>query len=436
MHILFLVVCRETVKKDMQEWQHSGIWPFSCYGPVGGKPNVPGFEDISPEEHRYNFMLSGCTVPPAVTHQLQQLIQLRMNYQQPTQENRNIIERIATTSTPGATTNTTASIFGGGSTVGQQQGSSILTGSSLQQPVAATSVFGGGAGIQQPGQTTSLFGGGGGGLQQQATSSIFGGGASVGQQSAGSIFGAGASLAQQSTGGIFGGAAALPSATGASTGIFGGGGSSTQGLFGQSVAGPTATSGGGLFQNQQQQSIFGGAQSTPFGQSAFGQSAATQQPTTNLFQQQTLTPNQFQASSGNLFQQPQAQIGGFQQQQQGTAQSVNNQSIFGKPEAAVTPGTGQGQTPSLFGNTAASLNAPQPSIFGGGTGNSPLTMGGNQGTTGQQFGAAPTVLPGGIQKGVYTDESELTAEELEAFRSNEFTLESLPTRPPPQNLCV
>ncbi|NWX63905.1 NUPL2 protein, partial [Promerops cafer] len=40
----------ECVVKDMEIWESSGQWIFSCYSPMKEKPNVSGFSDVSPEE--------------------------------------------------------------------------------------------------------------------------------------------------------------------------------------------------------------------------------------------------------------------------------------------------------------------------------------------------------------------------------------------------
>ncbi|NWH23189.1 NUPL2 protein, partial [Grus americana] len=40
----------ECVAKDMDIWESSGQWIFSCYSPMKEKPNVSGFPDFSPEE--------------------------------------------------------------------------------------------------------------------------------------------------------------------------------------------------------------------------------------------------------------------------------------------------------------------------------------------------------------------------------------------------
>ncbi|NXI70702.1 NUPL2 protein, partial [Anseranas semipalmata] len=40
----------ECILKDMEIWESSGQWMFSCYSPMKDKPNIPGFPDFSPEE--------------------------------------------------------------------------------------------------------------------------------------------------------------------------------------------------------------------------------------------------------------------------------------------------------------------------------------------------------------------------------------------------
>ncbi|XP_057885095.1 nucleoporin NUP42-like [Melospiza georgiana] len=45
----------ECVVKDMEIWQSSGQWIFSCYSPMKEKPNVSGFSDVSPEELRVEY---------------------------------------------------------------------------------------------------------------------------------------------------------------------------------------------------------------------------------------------------------------------------------------------------------------------------------------------------------------------------------------------
>ncbi|NWI13959.1 NUPL2 protein, partial [Crypturellus soui] len=40
----------EGIVRDMEIWESSGQWMFSCYSPMKEKPNISGFPDFSPEE--------------------------------------------------------------------------------------------------------------------------------------------------------------------------------------------------------------------------------------------------------------------------------------------------------------------------------------------------------------------------------------------------
>ncbi|XP_049521749.1 nucleoporin NUP42-like isoform X2 [Dermacentor silvarum] len=43
------------VVSDMKQWQVSGQWLFTCYGPFGNSASYPGFHDMSMEELRLDF---------------------------------------------------------------------------------------------------------------------------------------------------------------------------------------------------------------------------------------------------------------------------------------------------------------------------------------------------------------------------------------------
>lgn len=351
----------------MQEWQASQIWPYSCYGPVGGKPNVPGFEDLSPEEYRFSYFVSGGNVPPQITQQYQQMSLLRQNYQVYTQENRNVIERIATANVP----TTPTGVQGGGSFGMAQQTSGNVFGGSFGGGGGGSSIFGGGSTtvtpVVAPGGIFGQSAGGGGVFQAQV------------QQPQQSVFGGGQAQPQQS---LFGGAPAS----------------------------------GGLFQAPQQ-SVFGG-----------GQPQVQQQP------QQQVTPSFFPqqpgAGGGGMFQQPQQ----VPQQQSVLPQTqAPQQSIFG----------GGG---NMFGGGGAAQQVPQqqppppyggaPSIFGGPTGNSPLAQGGFTGGAPAPQSVESIQATSVQQKYVYSNESELSAEEIEAFKASDFSVDNLPSKPPPSSLCL
>lgn len=80
------------VKRDMIEWEQGHIFPFSCYGPSGGKPNLPGFQDISAEELRYRFY-SNNKIPVNMSAELTAAQQARICYQQISPATRNILVR-------------------------------------------------------------------------------------------------------------------------------------------------------------------------------------------------------------------------------------------------------------------------------------------------------------------------------------------------------
>ncbi|KAG9333143.1 hypothetical protein JZ751_013401 [Albula glossodonta] len=46
----------ETIRKDMETWESSGQWPFSCYSAV--KASISGFTELSPEELRLEYYSS------------------------------------------------------------------------------------------------------------------------------------------------------------------------------------------------------------------------------------------------------------------------------------------------------------------------------------------------------------------------------------------
>ena len=92
--VIVFVFFREMVRRDMQEWEGGHIFPFSSYGPSGGKPCLPGLEEeISPEELRYKFYVLNNKIPFDLSRELANANQARMIYQQITPAIRNIIVR-------------------------------------------------------------------------------------------------------------------------------------------------------------------------------------------------------------------------------------------------------------------------------------------------------------------------------------------------------
>ena len=44
---------RTTIRKDMEKWKTTSMWPLSCYGNLHGVPYLPGLVEVSPEEMRF-----------------------------------------------------------------------------------------------------------------------------------------------------------------------------------------------------------------------------------------------------------------------------------------------------------------------------------------------------------------------------------------------
>lgn len=48
----------ESIKRDAEEWDASGMWPYSSYRPARSQGDVPGLQDVSPEELRLEAYLA------------------------------------------------------------------------------------------------------------------------------------------------------------------------------------------------------------------------------------------------------------------------------------------------------------------------------------------------------------------------------------------
>ena len=54
----FTLIHSHTIKKNMIEWERSGMWPLSCYTHMDSCPCLPGFEDYSQEEVRWQAYIT------------------------------------------------------------------------------------------------------------------------------------------------------------------------------------------------------------------------------------------------------------------------------------------------------------------------------------------------------------------------------------------
>ncbi|CAL1290241.1 unnamed protein product [Larinioides sclopetarius] len=43
----------DLIKEEMKQWELGSQWPFTCYSPIQERSSFPGFNDVSPEELRY-----------------------------------------------------------------------------------------------------------------------------------------------------------------------------------------------------------------------------------------------------------------------------------------------------------------------------------------------------------------------------------------------
>jgi len=483
-----------TVKRDLEQSEGGKQWSFSCYSPAKDCPSIPGLDDLSPEELRHEaYTANKSNTATQYQQRYQQLVQdyaqKRKCLLNPSQEMKEVFRRVYNKETvpPSATlfTNSGATsaggIFGGG---GAASPASIFGGGGGQsafttKPASAASIFGGGTGSTTT-QPSSIFGGPATTTSSTTLqSSVFGGGGTS------QVFGQKPTIGQS----IFGQSQMTNNASSPAAGIFGGGSAQpvaskpTASIFGT----PTATANSGSVFGQPAapsnpaSSVFGSqptSMTTQPATSAFGQpaslaGASTQQntgfgtqmsavpeQTSSIFGQPpafgsaTTTPN----ASGSVFGQQPSQVGGgsiFGQPAAATGSATTpGGGIFGQPpqhnpqQAAATdtsnpfanptatPTTGALATSDLpavpssnpFGSTAASAPTnPTPAstnLFG-----APVADSKNSGL----FGQAAVLQR---DDSIYTAESELTQEELAAYKADAFELGKIPEKPPPQAICV
>ncbi|KAL4231408.1 Nucleoporin-like protein 2 [Mactra antiquata] len=227
----------------------------------------------------------------------------------------------------------------------------------------------------------------------------------------------GASTSSQPSTGLFG----ASTSTQSNSGLFGStsGNQPNAGLFGkqpeqsgtQSVFGQTSSQASAFGQTGTQslfgKSTFGQTEQSNnlFGQNSFGQAPSTGQ--TGLFGQQS--------TSGSTFGQ--------------AAPSSSQQSLFGSPVSSpfsdgntgqATPSTPFGQSTiqpkSLFGSPATTVAAVAP-------------------TTSQIAPAQASSNQSDQSSTLYTPLDKISPQDLEQFKAPTFTLGSIPTTPPPKELC-
>lgn len=345
----------------------------------------------------------------------------------------------------GAATNNSSNIFGGGNAT---FGSSSVCGSSVFGGGNASTSFG--ASLQQP----SVFGGSANnaatsGIFLQAavpassqtapSNNIFGNSSFGAAPAGGNVFGGGANFASQPTN-IFGGggSTAAPAATGSSIfgqtpSVFGGSANTNTNVFGTNAPAATqATS--NIFGNaapSQPNSMFGAAPASQNifsnGSSMFGAPATQPQQPTGIFGQ---APDA--AAAPNPFGAPTTQQPPAFSAPSAFGTSPQPASVFGASAAQQPPppfgAPVQTSTANAFGNNYQSpFGAPQQSsaisAFGGAT------------TLHNQPAALATSGPDPLEANVYSRLDSLSAEDVAAFNATAFDLATIPTRPPPRELC-
>ncbi|XP_034245922.1 nucleoporin NUP42-like [Thrips palmi] len=379
--------------QDINEAEKGGVWPLSCYNfwPAISSGNVPGLEDISPDEMRHMQLQAqaGGNIE-ACFQQIQQLYQqarARFNsLKVRSAETLSIIETL-TQGPP-----STSSQF------------SFASGSSVVQDSWPAS----------PASQSSIFGGASSTISNEAQKSIFGGSSGF-APSQGSVFGS-------NQGSLFGSANSQPS-------VFGGA-SPQKSVFGGSAQQPTNTSPFGTV--TQQTSIFGNSatvqQSLPFG-SPSGQQAS---PFVNTPASQQASPFGAPASVG--------QSGGsiFGGTSASTAAQPSSFS-FALPNALeASSNATQIASSSPFGAPALTGNS-SGSIFGGSTvSNMAQPTGSTFGGFGPQSQSAVRATPGSnvvLNSTIYTSITQLTEDERREFEAETFTVGKIPSKPPPRELC-
>ncbi|BFZ21582.1 hypothetical protein BsWGS_24621 [Bradybaena similaris] len=379
-----------SLPKEMDFWEKSHMWPFSCFAVDKDISSLPEFYDISPEELRYEAyqaMKSGNMLPYTQKEQtLQNEFQgKRRQLQNMTMDFKSKLKAVIDEDRKKKQTqpaSASSSVFG----------SSHAPQNVFGQAQASTSagLFGKSTGAADV-NSSNLFG-------KSTSGSVFGSNFSSRSDNSNSFGSPGASLFGKpvTAGSVFGNQSQGPTTLAPIPfGLVNDNSSpNTSGLFGK-----TASSG------SQVNRMFGQSGNSTVNQSAslFGDSAASQSQGLfgKSFPQQT--PGAFPVGASTPIAQMSSLFGSPLSQNQLSTSS------FGKPGSTSA-------TPSIFGGTASSQmqggNVPvqsPASLFGGATSST-------------------------ASHGHYTPLADLTELETEAFNAKTFTLGRIPLRPPPREM--
>ncbi|XP_064597280.1 uncharacterized protein LOC135463776 [Liolophura sinensis] len=380
----------EMISADMENWEPSHTWIFSCYTYYKDGSCLPGMDDISPEELRFEAYEAeksgnGQLYVLKVNNLINKFRQIRTELSRPSMQTKQKLIQF---------------IEDDMSRLERGLGAaSIPTSSAL----SCGSSFGSGFGQSSSGQSTGLFG-----KPAPTSNNLFGNsqstpifgnnqssGTALGNIQTENVFGAG-----QTTGSVFG--------NNQSGSLFGN--NQSESLFWNNQS---AESMFGI--NQSGGSLFGGNQPTgAFGSNQGGGSilSNTQSQGTNFF--------------GNNGQ------SGFQQ----TTDSSSG--LFGKPAfgGASTAGFGLAEVQgNVFGNNAGTSGGASGTATTGSSAFGQPVFGAAGGALSTQPTASASSTSSTTESSTYTPLNELTPEERQQFEAGHFTAGRLPTRPPPKEFC-
>lgn len=440
---------RDNVKSEVEAALKGSQWPLSCFGPFKDKQCVPFLEDQSCEEIRllfYNAKQQG-----SIDNYQHQLIQQINNSKQKLQSFISMNQE---------NLNNVVQIYNGNGTGGDSMLSNTnpfgLNNMPTNNMSNASDLFGKSAFSNQNQISTSnnIFG-----TQNQASNSqsIFGGGNSSGFPSnSQNIFSSAANMAPSSN--IF----ATENKTSSifqnqnqNQSVFGN--TPTPGIFDKpSMEADTPFNTFGQQPNQTQN--YGSGNSNIFGNTPQQQQPQPQQLSNNIFANSPFA-NPQASSFYNTTQQQQAppaqNIFGNLPQQQNSAQNpfgVSNQNMFSISSQQPQPQQQQPQQLQQQQPGQQTLSSSNPinhsaSIFGNSNYNNPNPITSQQTPFGCNLSKNNTVYPPlqqhqqSLPQYQYTDPSvyskieELTEEQKNVFSSDSFDLSSLPTVPPPKEMC-
>ncbi|XP_076242461.1 uncharacterized protein LOC143184280 isoform X2 [Calliopsis andreniformis] len=396
-----------TVAKEVLSAERGGQWLLSCFAPLKQRPCIPGMEDLSPEEVRwemYQAQKNGMVEQAKLRFQqlCQDMKAKRDALKNPTRETIAMLKELQGKGQKGLPGNTTTSNVFGNKTytmpVHQMNNQSIFgRPTTSSNPVfGGTSTFGSNLGnFGSPTSTSSIFGSTSNTSTFGTSGSIFGGGAAQSVFGQPSVFGTPNQVSNvfarpqtsQSTTSVFNntGATSSPSLFSGSTSqsspsIFGAAKTSTANLFVPAFGGAPIFGGGANFGATPgsifgEQPTFGGSSNLFGGPNTTAPTFSSAAQSTNAFGATTVAPNV------NIFGSTQGAT---------PAISTSNASPFG----TVTPTTSSpfATAASQFGATSSAASPFSAPAFGITTGAGGEAFGTNVTLSGTPFGAASTAI--------------------------------------------